>query len=149
MSDFAFRPGGSLKLKGDDSSKKYVTLSAFCTTSKARVLTLHIHRKKKKSKAKEQLTGKETIPSKAITERLLAKDDGAGSGGSGRDSPVAGGSSTPRTADTGAPPKKEQTDAEKRFEEIQKRRVRKRPVLFHGGSQRSLTIFRLSSSPRR
>ncbi|KAI0801089.1 hypothetical protein C8Q74DRAFT_1240255 [Fomes fomentarius] len=96
MSDYDFRPGGTLKLKGGVTDGGIV-------------------KKKKKSKSKDK--GKAASPEedrvKAL-ERAIKEDEAkaASPSGSGRNSPaVASGSSDRKTA------------AERRFEEVQKKRL--------------------------
>ncbi|KAH9858014.1 DUF1754-domain-containing protein [Lenzites betulinus] len=98
-SDYDFRPGGSLKLKGGVTDGGIV-------------------KKKKKGKSKDKEKDKEVARSageerlKAL-ERAIEEDESkvASSAGSGRNSPAIAGTSDRKTA------------AEKRFEETQKRRL--------------------------
>ena len=78
---------------------------------------------RKKSKAKEALVGKEVIKSKALVDALVGEDKAskATRTQNEEDSPAPG-SSTP-IAGTSSGSGKEKTDAERRFEEIQRRRV--------------------------
>ncbi|OJT10059.1 hypothetical protein TRAPUB_13415 [Trametes pubescens] len=96
-SDYDFRPGGSLKLKGGVTDGGIV-------------------KKKKKSKSKDKDKERAISPGeerlKAL-ERAIKEDDGNGGtpSGSGRNSPAIVGTSDRKTA------------AEKRFEEVQKKRL--------------------------
>ncbi|KIM34218.1 hypothetical protein M408DRAFT_325679 [Serendipita vermifera MAFF 305830] len=96
MSDLQHRPGGSLKLKGDDGGKK--------------------KKSKKKNASKLALTGEEPIKSEALLKRVKDDDETPvrKMQSSARDSPSAGGSGS------GTPVK---TEAERRFEETQRRRL--------------------------
>jgi len=97
MSDYDFRPGGSLKLKGGVAEGGIVK------------------KKKKKSKVKTELSSKEQVLN--VEELVLKSDDKEkGASGSDRNSPAlsAGSSSTHKT------------NAEKHFEEVQKRRLLQR-----------------------
>ncbi|KDR85453.1 hypothetical protein GALMADRAFT_108579 [Galerina marginata CBS 339.88] len=96
MSDYDFRPGGSLKLKGGVAEGGVV--------------------KKKKKKAKARTESASNNQSLESVKDLLSKsDDNEKSlSGSSRNSPALAGSSTRKT------------DAEKRFEEVQKRRLEQR-----------------------
>lgn len=77
-------------------------------------ITSHISgRSKKKNASKVALTGEEPIKSDALLKRVVNKDDSTRKAVS-RDSPSAGGS------DSGTPVK---TEAERRFEQAQRRRV--------------------------
>lgn len=118
MSDYNFRPGGSLKLKAGVSEggvKKYV---CFWLLARLYPDIFHSCRKKKKSE-KSKLKDK-------VKELEEARDSPAGDEGSevatptksGRDSPAAGSSS------------ERKTDAERRFEEVQRRRVRSESVCY-------------------
>ncbi|KAH7930424.1 DUF1754-domain-containing protein [Leucogyrophana mollusca] len=100
MADYDFRPGGSLKLKGGVSDGGIV-------------------KKKKKSKSKTS-TSKSKVDSDRdrVKELLFAEDvdiDGhsPSASGSGRNSPAASGSNG----------NDRKTDAERRFEEVQRRRL--------------------------
>lgn len=79
---------------------------------------------RKKSKSKEALVGREVIKSKALVDALIGEDKAnkATRTQSEEDSPAPG-TSTP-TAGTSSSSGKAKTDAERRFEEIQRRRVR-------------------------
>src|ERR1700722_20725296 len=107
MSDYALAQGGSLKLKGVKDGgivKKY----AF---SCPRYAPVHRWYRKKKTKSKSKET--ERAVERKNLEKLLQQDQEDNqitSGGSGN--PPAGGSSADR-----------KTDAEKRFEEIRRKRV--------------------------
>ncbi|KAK7058378.1 hypothetical protein VNI00_002012 [Paramarasmius palmivorus] len=95
MSDYDFRPAGSLKLKGT-------------------VIDGGVKKKKKKSKSK---TGAEEDRELKRAKELLLQDDADLSlkaSGSGRNSPAASSS------------KNSKTEAEKRFDEVQKRRLQQR-----------------------
>jgi hypothetical protein len=79
---------------------------------------------RKKSKSKEALVGKEVIKSKALLDALIGEDKAIkatrtqseeNSPAPGTSTPIAGASSSSGKA---------KTDAERRFEEIQRRRVR-------------------------
>ncbi|KAF8973532.1 hypothetical protein BDZ97DRAFT_2053315 [Flammula alnicola] len=96
MSDYDFRPGGSLKLKGGVAEGGIVK------------------KKKKKSKVKSEPPTKDQDLER-VKELLSQQDDKDGSpSGSGRNSPAVASSSTRKT------------EAERRFEEVQKRRLEKR-----------------------
>ncbi|KAI0639588.1 DUF1754-domain-containing protein [Trametes polyzona] len=96
-SDYDFRPGGSLKLKGGVTDGGIV-------------------KKKKKSKSKEKEKEKAASPGedrvKAL-ERAIKEDEAkvVSPSGSGRNSPAVASSSDRKTA------------AEKRFEEVQRKRL--------------------------
>jgi len=80
---------------------------------------------RKKSKSKEALVGREVIKSKALVDALIGegKANKATQTQSEEDSPATGtGTSTP-TAGASSSSGKAKTDAERRFEEIQRRRV--------------------------
>ena len=88
--------------------------------------------RKKKSKSKEALVGKDVIKSQALVDALIGEDKAsrATRTQSEEDSPAPGtpgtpGTSTP-TAGASSSSGKAKTDAERRFEEIQRRRVRLR-----------------------
>ncbi|KAG7099594.1 hypothetical protein E1B28_001424 [Marasmius oreades] len=97
MSDYDIRPAGSLKLKGSATDGGVVK------------------KKRKKSKIKEDSAEPER-ESKRVKESLSNEhvDSTATPPGSGRNSPAASSS------------KSKKTDAEKRFEEVQKRRLQQR-----------------------
>jgi protein FAM32A len=108
MSDYDFRPGGSLKLKGGVAEggivKKWVVYHNDCFPC------LFIRRKKKKSKVKSELSNGQDL--KAVEDLVSKTDDKDNSAsGSNRNSPALAASSSHKT------------EAEKRFEEVQKRRV--------------------------
>ncbi|KAF9502392.1 DUF1754-domain-containing protein [Pleurotus eryngii] len=94
MSDYDFRPGGSLKLKGGVTEGGVV-------------------KKKKKSKSKSKQKETTTDPERERVKELLFQEDKASQSpsGSGRNSPAASGSNGRKTK------------AEERFEEVQKRRL--------------------------
>ncbi|KAE9400614.1 DUF1754-domain-containing protein [Gymnopus androsaceus JB14] len=97
MSDaYDVRPAGSLKLKG--------------TVTEGGIV------KKKKKKSKTSNPNSEKDRERERVKELLLQDEIASSspGGSGRSSPAAGGS------------KSSKTEAERRFEEVQKRRLAQR-----------------------
>ncbi|KAF5312664.1 hypothetical protein D9619_002859 [Psilocybe cf. subviscida] len=94
MSDYDFRPGGSLKLKGGVAEGGIVK------------------KKKKKSKPKSDPPTEEQSSS-SLAEDLLSQVDDKDKGSS-RNSPALSGSSSRKT------------DAERRFEEVQKRRLEQR-----------------------
>ncbi|KAL0951535.1 hypothetical protein HGRIS_008219 [Hohenbuehelia grisea] len=96
MSDYDFRPGGSLKLKGGVAEGGVV-------------------KKKKKSKSKPKHDSEVDRERERVKELLFKEDkDPQSPSGSGRNSPATGGSSDRKT------------EAEKRFEEVQKRRLAER-----------------------
>jgi len=95
-------------------------LLAFCR----RLVRAHVlSSRKKKSKSKEALVGKEVIRSKALVDALVGEDKAskATQTQSEEHSPTPG-TSTP-TPGASSSSSKAKTDAEKRFEEIQRRRV--------------------------
>ncbi|KAI0756828.1 DUF1754-domain-containing protein [Daedaleopsis nitida] len=94
-SDYDFRPGGSLKLKGGVTDGGIVK-----------------KKKKTKSKDKEKAVSPDEDRVKAL-ERAIKEDEAksASPAGSGRNSPAIAGSSDRKTA------------AERRFEEVQKKRL--------------------------
>ncbi|PPQ67171.1 hypothetical protein CVT25_005772 [Psilocybe cyanescens] len=96
MSDYDFRPGGSLKLKGGVAEGGIVK------------------KKKKKSKAKSESTVKNKDPGSTQDLISQATDSNDTLSGSGRNSPALTGSSSRKT------------EAERRFEEVQKRRLEQR-----------------------
>ncbi|PVG03220.1 DUF1754-domain-containing protein [Serendipita vermifera] len=98
MSDLQYRPGGALKLKGGDENgkKKKITI-----------------RSKKKNPSKVALTGEEPIKSETLLKLKEGKD------ARDRDSAQQAGTSGSRSG-SGTPVK---TDAERRFEETQRRRL--------------------------
>jgi len=115
MSAYDFRPGGSLKLKGVAEGgivKKCVPI-----LSSLGFAELSCRKKKKsKSSTKSESTEKQ-LDAEKLKELLKSEDLVQTSSGSGRDSPsIVGGSSAPR-----------KTEAEKRFEEVQRKRVRGSP----------------------
>ncbi|KAG8832470.1 hypothetical protein FRC17_001291 [Serendipita sp. 399] len=95
MSDLQYRPGGSLKLKGEGEGGKK-------------------KKSKKKNAAKLELTGEEPIKTQALLKRKDAIEGTSAGGAQRSDSP----SGTP-----GGPSSSRKTDAERRFEQIQKRRL--------------------------
>ncbi|KAG5651419.1 hypothetical protein H0H81_008703 [Sphagnurus paluster] len=96
MSDYDIRPGGSLKLKGGVAEGGIV--------------------KKKKKKSKSKSDSDKNADREKIKNLLFREDDSRESlSGSGSSSPVPGSSSSSR-----------KTEAEKRFEEVQKRRLEER-----------------------
>ncbi|KAF8167634.1 hypothetical protein B0H34DRAFT_854542 [Crassisporium funariophilum] len=96
MSEYSIRPGGSLKLKGGVAEGGIVK------------------KKKKKSKAKSEASTKNQELEK-VKELLFQEEDvDRTPSGSGRNSPSV----------SGGPSRK--TEAEKRFEEVQKRRLGQR-----------------------
>ncbi|KAJ3516083.1 hypothetical protein NLJ89_g1341 [Agrocybe chaxingu] len=104
MSDYDFRPGGSLKLKGGVAEGGIVK------------------KKKKKSKAQSESTSKDHDLDSV--KDLVSKNDDKDNipSGSGRNSPaLTSSSSTSR-----------KTEAEKRFEEVQKRRLARRVAKLAG-----------------
>ncbi|KAI4528322.1 DUF1754-domain-containing protein [Schizophyllum commune Loenen D] len=105
MSDYVVPIGGSLKLKGG-------------------VVEGGIVKKKKKSKHKSKSTESEVDAERKRVKELLLKndDDGPSPSGSGRNSPAVGGSSSVDR----------RTDAEKRFEEIQRRRLQQKVAKLAG-----------------
>lgn len=115
MSDYDFRPGGSLKLKGGVAEggvvKKLVHFGfrTFITIADPGLLAY----RKKKSKSKTTISAKGEGPevSKDLASQIDIKDESPE--GSGRGSPALAGSSS----------SSRKTEAEKRFEEVQKRRV--------------------------
>ncbi|KAF9535655.1 hypothetical protein CPB83DRAFT_842110 [Crepidotus variabilis] len=98
MSDYDFRPGGSLKLKGGVSEGGIVK------------------KKKKKSKAKSERSSKEDDSLDIADLVSKAEDEGSGSG-SGRASPAVSGEASASSR---------KTEAEKRFEAVQKKRLEQR-----------------------
>ncbi|KAI9065917.1 DUF1754-domain-containing protein [Trametes coccinea BRFM310] len=98
-SDYDFRPGGSLKLKGGITDGGIV-------------------KKKKKSKSKDKEKEKSASPGEDRVKALerAIKEDEAKLG-----SPSGSGRNSPAVASTSASERK--TAAEKRFEEIQKKRL--------------------------
>uniref|UniRef100_A0A8H7Y533 DUF1754-domain-containing protein n=1 Tax=Psilocybe cubensis TaxID=181762 RepID=A0A8H7Y533_PSICU len=96
MSDYDFRPGGSLKLKGGVAEGGIVK------------------KKKKKSKTKSDTALKDKESSSVQDLVSLATDGNNASTGSGRNSPALTSSSSRKT------------EAERRFEEVQKRRLEQR-----------------------
>ncbi|THV07542.1 DUF1754-domain-containing protein [Dendrothele bispora CBS 962.96] len=95
MSDYDIRPAGSLKLKGSSADGGT------------------IKKKKKKSSTSKTKEDVERARERERVKQLLLKDDvdQSSPSGSGRNSPAAGGSNSRKT------------DAEKRFDEVQKRRL--------------------------
>ncbi|KAH7908003.1 hypothetical protein BJ138DRAFT_1091930 [Hygrophoropsis aurantiaca] len=99
MADYDFRPGGSLKLKGGVKDGGVV-------------------KKKKKSKSKSTSKSEVDAERDRVKELLFAEDINTegrspSASGSGRNSPAASGSKA----------NDRKTDAERRFEEVQKRRL--------------------------
>jgi FAM32A len=94
----------------------------FCPGSQTTLI--HDLDRKKKSKSKEALVGKEVIKSKELTDALIGKDKTSKATQTQREeeSPAPG-TSTP-TAGASSSSGRAKTDAERRFEEIQRRRVR-------------------------
>ncbi|TFK30898.1 DUF1754-domain-containing protein [Coprinopsis marcescibilis] len=98
MSDYDFRPGGSLKLKG---------------VAEGGIV------KKKKKKSKSKATSEEKdIEREKIKELLQSEDLVQTSSGSGRGSPAV--------ADNSSSSSSRKTEAERRFEEIQRQRLLQR-----------------------
>ncbi|KAF5323368.1 hypothetical protein D9611_005667 [Ephemerocybe angulata] len=98
MSAYDFRPGGSLKLKGGVAEGGVVK------------------KKKKKSKSKESSIEKHLDPEQ-VKELLKSDELVQTSSGSGRNSPGVVNSSSSSSR---------KTEAEKRFEEVQKKRLEER-----------------------
>ncbi|KAK0505650.1 hypothetical protein EDD18DRAFT_1120151 [Armillaria luteobubalina] len=96
MSEYSARPGGSLILKGGVTDGGIV--------------------KKKKKKSKTDKTDLDRLSEReSVKERFVQEDDNPGSAsGSGRNSPAVVGSSSRKT------------EAERRFEKVQKERLAKR-----------------------
>jgi protein FAM32A len=111
MSDYQVYSGGSLKLKGGVKEggivKKYV-----CLVYPVRFGLIHLEARKKK-KAKPARDGEPLRERSASVEVLRSKGEDA------KAEPSAVATSTPVSSSS---PKK--TEAERRFEEVQKRRVR-------------------------
>ncbi|KAJ3721708.1 hypothetical protein C8R42DRAFT_581341 [Lentinula raphanica] len=108
------RPAGSLKLKGtvhDGGIVKKLVIS-----SQSIHITDNGYRKKKKSKGSNSTSSSEKARERERVKELLLQDDVDVStpGGSGRNSPAAGSS------------KSSKTEAERRFEEVQKQRLAQR-----------------------
>ncbi|KAJ8481202.1 hypothetical protein ONZ45_g6528 [Pleurotus djamor] len=99
MSDYDFRPGGSLKLKGGVAEGGIVK-----------------KKKKSKSKSKEKQSTPPADAERARVKEMLFKEDkdSQSPSGSGRNSPAVSGSNGRKTK------------AEERFEEVQKRRLAER-----------------------
>ncbi|EKM84125.1 hypothetical protein AGABI1DRAFT_81835 [Agaricus bisporus var. burnettii JB137-S8] len=102
MSDYDLRPGGSLKLKG------------------AVVEGGIVKKKKKKSKRKAE---RDELVMENVVKQVIQEDKPGSASGSGRNTPTVVGSS-----DSG--PRK--TDAERRFEETQKKRLAERVAKLAG-----------------
>ncbi|KAJ3532651.1 hypothetical protein NMY22_g7656 [Coprinellus aureogranulatus] len=102
MSDYDFRPGGSLKLKSGVAEGGIVK------------------KKKKKSKSSSKSTSTEKQLDPEQVKELLKSDELVQtSSGSGRNSPaVVSGSTSSSTS--------RKTEAEKRFEEVQRKRLEQR-----------------------
>ncbi|KAF9074804.1 hypothetical protein BDP27DRAFT_1315997 [Rhodocollybia butyracea] len=97
MSEYEIRPSGSLKLKPTVIDGGIVK------------------KKKKKTKTTNSASSDKARERERVKELLLQDDvDTSSPGGSGRNSPAAGGS------------KSSKTEAERRFEEVQKRRLAQR-----------------------
>ncbi|KAF8516128.1 hypothetical protein BU17DRAFT_51110, partial [Hysterangium stoloniferum] len=113
MSDYDFRPGGSLKLKGvadGGVKKKYVG------HYRAIFLLISCYRKKKSSKSKDK--EKSDLARARLQETESSEASGIKSpNNSGRNSPAAEGG---------------KTEAEKRFEEMQRERLAKRVAKLAG-----------------
>lgn len=114
MADYDFRPGGSLKLKGGVADggivKRCVSfvLIIQCTSQISR-------KKKSKSKSNPQSDSAKDRERERVKELLFKEDAELAIGsasGSNRDSPAIPGNNNDR-----------KTDAERRFEEAQRRRV--------------------------
>lgn len=108
--DLKYRPGGSLKLKGGDDSgkkKKQVILSINLEALSLNVLLI---RSKRKNPSKVALTGNEPIKSDTLLKLTEGKDKPSKT--QARDSPGAASGSQDN-----------KTEAERRFEEAQRRRV--------------------------
>lgn len=107
MSDYDFRPGGSLKLKGVVEGGVTKKCASIVLQAKHHLILIHHYRKKKKDKASKL---------KAETKEELRKlvDEGAAEGSSRKTDR----SNSVDVEDNG------KTEAERRFEEIQRRRVR-------------------------
>lgn len=108
-SPYDFRPGGSLKLKGDGGKKYELPLASktpyICCTDSRQC------RKKSKSKADRDLVKESLKAELSKTEKSRSRDAGSPAGSPG-----------PSSSSTGYKVV-DQTDAQKRFEEIQRRRV--------------------------
>ena len=112
MSDYSHRPAGSLKLKGvvaDGGIKKKYGFLRFMVFIHAN--TDQPLRKKKSSKSQDKEKNVERDKEDPVKEPERIRSDSP-AGGSGRDSPAASSSRPDR-----------KTQAEKRFEEIQRKRV--------------------------
>ena len=111
MSDaYDFRPGGSLKLKGADGGvKKYVLSLHLYSMVEIDILCRKKHKSKSKPSAKDELLQPPPKSSSPVPTS------------SGRESPAAGSS---KTSD-------KKTDAERRFEATQRKRVRITPLPAH------------------
>ena len=115
MSDLSFRPGGALKLKGGGGEKKRWVSTGHRPLA-------HSLDRKKRSKAKEALVGKEVNKSKALTNALIGEDKASkATRTQSKEESPAPGTSTPIAVASSSGRAK--TDAERRFEEIQRRRV--------------------------
>jgi protein FAM32A len=111
MSDYSHRPGGSLKLKGgvaDGGIKKY-GVCRFMTSIHGDANQLH--RKKKSSKSQDKGKNIEHEKKDPVEEPERIRSESP-AGSSGRNSPAASSSRPDR-----------KTKAEKRFDEIQRKRV--------------------------
>ncbi|KAG8759173.1 hypothetical protein FRC14_006498 [Serendipita sp. 396] len=92
-SDLQYRPRGSLKLKGEADGGKK-------------------KKSKKKNASKLELTGEEPVKSESLLKRKEATEGPSAGGTSDSPSGTPGGSNTPM-----------KTEAERRFEQIQRRRL--------------------------
>ncbi|KAJ2914272.1 hypothetical protein MD484_g6149, partial [Candolleomyces efflorescens] len=99
MSEYDIRPGGSLKLKGGVAEGGIVK------------------KKKKKSKSKSDSAEKKLDPEQ-VKELLKSDEIVQTSSGSGR--------STPNVVNSSASSSSRKTEAEKRFEEVQRKRMEQR-----------------------
>jgi len=131
MSDYSHRPGGSLKLKGRVADggvkKKYETFVHLIISIRPNTNQLLRKKKSSKSQDKQKNTEDETKDPVKEPERIRS-DSPAGS--SGRNSPAASSSRPDR-----------KTQAEKRFEEVQRKRVS--PFLkFRAGASLFLIFLR-------
>lgn len=109
MSDYNIRPGGSLKLKGavvdGGVVKKYVSYPI------SPIFALTYVRKKKKSKTEPSKSDVDRARERERVRELLLQDEAGTGSGNGSDSNAASTSSR-------------KTEAERRFEEVQRERVR-------------------------
>ena len=109
MSDYDFRPGGSLKIRGGVAEGGITKKYAFALAARLPFANLACYRKKKSKSKGDKDKKKDAV--KEDSPVLTSSADGS------RNSPLPGSSSDRKT------------EAERRFQEVQRKRVRKVGIL--------------------